>query len=322
MRWLLALIASVALGAVDGTVKNSTTGEPQPGATVTLYKITENGPESLESVKSDPAGKFVINQTVAGGPHLIQTAYQGVTYNRMLPPGTPTTGVGLEVFNALKTPGAAKATQHMILLEPAGDKLSVRESYFFKNDGKTTWNDAENGTLRVLLTVEPAGKVAVTAQAPQGMPIQRVADKTNQKGVYKVDFPIKPGETRLDLSYDLPFSNPGTYESKMLVKADMTMLAVPAGVTVKGEGIEEQGQEPNTQASVYKLTGDVLKLELNGTGTLSPADAQSENEGPAVQQIPAKIQGKLPWILGLSFSILGIGFYLLYRSPQPTQGKK
>ena len=46
------LLASIATAAVDGTVTNRTTGKPQPGATVTLYKLGQNGLESVESVKT------------------------------------------------------------------------------------------------------------------------------------------------------------------------------------------------------------------------------------------------------------------------------
>ena len=64
---LLSLLRSHA--AVDGTVINQTTGKPQPGATVTLYKL---GPDRSRSdrpgVKSDAQGKFTINQTRTG-PH-------------------------------------------------------------------------------------------------------------------------------------------------------------------------------------------------------------------------------------------------------------
>ena len=59
---LLLCLAALASAAVDGTVTNRTTGKPQPGATVTLYKLGQNGLESIESVKSDAAGKFRIDQ--------------------------------------------------------------------------------------------------------------------------------------------------------------------------------------------------------------------------------------------------------------------
>src|SRR5258707_14413385 len=97
IAFLLVSIASswaIASAAVDGTVTNGTTGKPQAGATVTLYKLGENGLESVESVKSNAEGKFRIEQNLQG-PRLLQSAYAGVTYNRMLPPGAPTSGVAL-----------------------------------------------------------------------------------------------------------------------------------------------------------------------------------------------------------------------------------
>src|SRR5260370_16549171 len=123
------LYASAAFAAVDGVVMNRTTDKPQPGATVTLYKLGQNGLESVESVKSDAAGKFRIDQNLQG-PRLVQTAYDGVTYNHMLPPGRPSTGLSLDVYDAIKQPGAAKVMHHMVLLEPAGPQISSPPPYF------------------------------------------------------------------------------------------------------------------------------------------------------------------------------------------------
>src|SRR4051812_28365556 len=95
---VVLLASTAAVAAVDGTVVNQTTGKPQPGATVTLYKLGQAGMESVESVKSDAQGRFSINQDPKG-PHLIQTAFDGVTYNHMLPPGSSPTGLSLDVFN-------------------------------------------------------------------------------------------------------------------------------------------------------------------------------------------------------------------------------
>src|SRR5260370_22089530 len=133
-------MASLASAAVDGVVMNRTTDKPQPGATVTLYKLGQKGMESVESVKSDAQGKFRIDQNLQG-PRLVQTAYDGVTYNHMLPPGRPSTGLSLDVYNAIQQPGAAKVMQHMVLLEPNGTELAVPETYFWMNTGKTTLYD-------------------------------------------------------------------------------------------------------------------------------------------------------------------------------------
>ena len=322
---MLFLLAAAAFGAVDGTVTNKTVGKPQAGATVTLYKLGATGMEAVESVKSDAAGKFVINKEAAG-QHVIQTGFDGVVYNHMLPPGQPQTGLNLEVFNAIRKQGAAKIKQHMILVEPLGTELQVRESYFYENSGVTTWNDPDGGTLRFYVPQDTRGNVEVQATAPQGMPISRPADKAKEAGVLKVDFPIKPGESRIDVNYKIPFTSPGTFAGKLLQPAEATMLAVPRGVEAKGEGMEEAGKEPRTQATVFKITANAYKIEMTGTGELQPAAAAGggeggEENGPSISQIDAKIYDRKFWVIGLTLAVLLLGFVLMYRA-EPARGKK
>ena len=291
---------------------NQTTGKPQPQATVTLYKVTKDGPESLESVKTDAAGKFKIDQPTTGGPHLVQTAFDGVVYNKMLPPGTPSSGLALDVFNGTKQRGSVKVVQHMVLLEPGATELSVRESYFYKNDGKTTWNDADRGNLRFEIPAGTRGNVEVNATAPQGLPIRRAAEKTNEPGVMKVDFPIKPGESRIDLSYKLEFKSPGKFASRILEKSESTMMAIPAGVEVKGEGIETRGQEPTTQASIFSITADKYSVDLNGTGDLQ-GPSTNQDDRPEIETSPARITERKYYVFGLAGAILVLSFVRLLQ---------
>lgn len=317
---VLVFCFTPALFAIDGAVYNRTTGKPQPGATVTLYKLGQNGLESVESVKSGPQGEFRITQDF-GGPRLLQSAYDGVTYNHMLPPGSPTSNVALDVYNSSKQPGSTEVAQHMVLLETARGQLAVSESYVFRNDGKTTYNDPDGGTLHFYLPPAAKGMVQVNCTAPQGMPIRRAAEKTGQPDVYKVDFPIKPGETRIDLGYSLPFTPPGVFESRILYKGGPTRLVAPRGVTLQGDGIQSISQEPRTKASIYSVTGKDFKVQVAGLGTLQRGgeDAADENAGPSIEQIKPKVYEKLKWILTLALTILALGFILLYRAHTPEK---
>src|ERR1051326_6762541 len=108
----IVLIAVPAFAAVTGTVINQSTGQPQPGATVGLNKLGQGGIELIDQAKSDAQGKFTINQEVQG-PHLIRTVFDGVSYNHMLPPGSPTTGITVDVYNVSKEPGEVKVSKHM-----------------------------------------------------------------------------------------------------------------------------------------------------------------------------------------------------------------
>lgn len=319
---LCFFLASIATAAVDGTVTNRTTGKPQPDATVTLYKLGENGLESVESVKSDAQGKFRINQDLQG-PRLLQSAYDGVTYNHMLPPRAPTTGVALDVYESSTQPGGAKVTEHMMLFEPGASELAVRESYLWVNSGQTTFNDPKGGTLRFYLP--PGAKdLQVNGTAPQGMPIRRAPEPAGEPNVYKIDFPIKPGESNIMVDYTLPFTSPGTFQSRTLYKGGATTsIVAPPGVTIKGEGIELISVEPRTKSSILRTTATAFKLEIEGTGALQrPQATESEPPESSIQFVLPKIYERMWWVLALSSTILLLGFTLLYRAGRPAASVK
>lgn len=311
MRSLLVVAAAAPLLAVvDGTVINQTTGKPQPGATVTLYKLGQAGMESIESIKSGAAGQFSINQTPQG-PHLLQTAFDGVTYNHMLPPGQPTTGLSLNVYSASQQPGGAKVSQHFVLFESDGKELVITENFLWQNDGKTTYNDPDRGTLRVYVPEAGMKTLEINATAPQGMPIRRAAEKTSEANVYYIDFPIKPGESTIQLNYRMPFTP--AFEGRVLFKrGGPTSLIAPAGVQIKGQGLEPKGQEPRTQAAIFQTLAAAYKIEIEGTGALRTPVAGGESEGGFSQVMP-KVFERRYWVLGLSLAILALGFILLYR---------
>ncbi len=315
-------MASCAFAAIDGHIINGTTGKMQPGATLTLYKRGQAGPEALESVKSDDKGQFRINQDVQG-PRNVQASFEGVTYSHVLPPGSPSSGIEIEVYNASKNPADAKVAQHMVLLEPVRGELLVAETYIFRNDGKVTYDNPGAGTLKFYLPEPARGAVKVNGTAPRGMPVPQAAEKTSTANVYKVDFPIRPGETRIDLNYSVPFASGGTFAGKIMYKGGPTRLVAPAGVTLKGDGIRSLGQEPQTQATIYDLQGSEFKVEVSGAGSLrSQADAGADDAasgGPSIEQIQPKIYGHMYWILALGLAILTLGFLLLYRARIPEK---
>ena len=156
--------------------------------------------------------------------------------------------------------------------------------------------------------------------AAEGIPIQRAAEKTKEANVYSIDFPIKPGETRIDLTYSFPFTPPARFVSKVLHKGGPVRLVAPAGVTLTGAALKQIGQEPSTQATVYELAGADYDVEIQGTGTLRAAEGAEEEGGPGIQQIGARVYDRFYTILGLAFLILLLGFILLYRrSPATAQ---
>jgi len=315
--FLAVLGLAPAFGAVDGVVVNGSTGKPQPNVIVSLVEPSQGGMQNLGSTKTDADGKFHIDKD-AQGPQLVQAFYAGVQYNKMVFPGAPATGIQVDVFDSSNKSGFAKVSQHFIVLQPSATEMAVAEGILYQDDSKTTFNDPVNGTCRFYLPPEAKGKVTVTVNAPGGMPIQRPAEPTKEPNVYKVNYPLKPGETRFDLNYSLPLASPAVFATKILHTEGTSDLVVPKGVTAKGDDIELAGQEPKTQASIYRIKSASFKVEVDGTGSLSQPDSAASSDDdsgqPTIQEVKPRIYDRLYWILGMAFAILGLGSAILYRS--------
>ena len=326
-RLLLFLAALPAMAAITGTVTNQTAGKPAAGVTVTLYKFGGGGMEPVDKTQTDAQGKFSINQAPAAqGPSMLRVEQDGVTYNHIMPPGSPTTDVAISIFNATRSGNATKVTKHMLLFEPNGGQLTVNETLLYQNSGKSTWSDPENGTLRFFLPKEANGNVDVKGSAPDGMPVPVPTAKTSQPDIYVAKFEIKPGETRFDLTYSLPYTEGAPYKGRIPTNDENTYLIVPNGVTLDGQNLKDMGQEPRTQARIFGLQKDAYDIKLSGaavpTGDAAAGGDQPDSSGPQIEQIMPRVYGQVWPILGITLGILALGFVLLYRAHAPAGGKE
>ena len=337
MRVLVALIVSagLSLAAVEGVITNQTTGKPQAGASVTLIELGA-GMKNLGTVKSGADGKFTFPTDLApAAPHLLQAQHQGVNYNRMLQPGTPGTGLAMEVYDTSATPRDAQVSQDMFLLEPTGTEMAVSERIIFTNSGKYTYDDP-SGTVKFYVPEGVTGPIQVRIQAPQGMPITRPAEKGKEPNTYVIKYAMKPGETNIDIAYVLPASqNEAKFAGKILHGGGPVRFVVPSTVKLDGP-FEDSGAIPGTGATAYTLkAASEFALTVTGTGSLRAAAPQGggggeggggggSDEGQEIVARKPLIYDKLSWILPLSFAMLAVGFALLYRRPLPVrpEGKR
>jgi hypothetical protein len=298
-------------------VVNATTGQPQSGVAVNLVQPSQSGMVQLGNTTTDAQGQFKIDKQIPPGPGLLQATYQGTTYNQIITPGMSTTGVQLKVYEATKKAGIARTVEHLILLEPGADRLRISETFVVGNDSNLTYNDPAKGSIQFFLPPATDGNAQVIITAPGGMPIPRPALKTPVAGIYKVDYPVKPGETRMDVSYTVPATN--KFSGKIVGSDAATHLVTPGTVNVTGDGIELAGREPQTQANIYNLTGLDYNLLIEGIGSLRPDDSAGaagpgdDGGSPQVEIKKPRIYAQLPWVLSLAFAILALGGTMLYR---------
>jgi hypothetical protein len=239
----------------------------------------------------------------------------------------PSEGITLDIYNASKEPGGAKVSKHMILFEPTGDQMVVNEAFIVSNTGKTAWNDPADGTLHFYVPPTVQGEVNVSATPPGGQPLRQAVEKTAQANISKINFAMRPGESRIDLNYTVSYKEGTSYAGKIASKDDNTYLIVPSSVTMKGDNLSDLGQEPRTQAHLFGLKGTSYQVEL--TGTVSPRNTEADASGggandgqPPIQQIMPRVYSEAKVILGLALGTLALGFALLYRMPdKDTNGR-
>ncbi len=335
--WVIALIClggSAAFASIDGTVINRTTGKAQAGVSLTLVKPGQQGMQTIGTAVTDTSGHFVFEKDQpGGGPQLLQASYKGVNYNKLMTPNIPTSNVELDVYEATSSPAVARIAQQMLVLEPTSSQLTVDETVLVQNESNKTYNNAALGGLRFFLPPAADGQVRINAQGPQGMPLPRTAEKTEQDNVFKVDFPIKPGETEFEVSYVLPAGSPFTFRGRVVnvkgMPAGPLRLIAPPGVTFAGNDIQAIGTEPKTQATIYNVTAAAdFSLNVTGTGSLHAGDDTNagtgdDSDAPPVTEGRPRIYTHLPWLVALAFSVLGVGLIVLFRSSpvRPPYGK-
>lgn len=316
-----AVIASAwpVTGAVSGTVRNGTTGAGAPGVALTLSSFL-GGMTPVEETITDTEGRFAFEKelpAVASGQPFagaIRAEVDGIHYTEILRTDDALDNVTVTVYSA-SAENIAPPANRVLILEPGGEEMTVRESFQFINDSNppVTYS-TEDGTLRFFLPDAARGVVQVSGTGPAGMPLRSTALPAGEDGLYKVDFPLKPGESRIDLSYVIPHADGTRFTLRSTYPDVTTRVAAPEGVEISGEGLAPLGREPSTNAAIYSLEGaSAAALTVSGQGALR-RESEPGRSATEITIQPAPIARELVWIGGLTALILGLGFVHLLTS--------
>ena len=278
---LLMLFPVAALAAtITGTVTNRTTGRPAAGDKVTLL---QQGMTELASGTTDGKGNFSINAPAAG-PYLLRVMQDGASYYEAASEGTP---VNVDVYSA----GAhvVGVTTEVLMLraqtDPSGAVLNVTEDFVVKNASKPAMTQFSKAPFNVYL---PEGAVveATAAKGPNGMPTAEELKPQSEKGLYSVMFPIKPGETQIEIAYHIPYTGSLKVNLKVAGQTDMFAVSLPKAMKfdpTDGKFIPATGDAAATTYLQRDLKpGQAVAFAIEGAGQL-PRDAQGTGSDQGAQ---------------------------------------
>lgn len=272
---MLFPVAALA-ATITGTVTNRTTNKPAAGEKVTLL---QQGMTELASATTDAKGQFSINAPVAG-PYLLRVTQDGAAYYQSATEGQP---VNVDVYSA-GAHVAGVSTEVLMLraqTDPSGAILNVTEDFVVKNVSKPAMTQFSKAPFDLYL---PAGAVieATAAKGPNGMPTAEELAPQSEKGLYSVQFPIKPGETQIEIAYHLPYAGSVKLNLKMAGQTDMFAVSLPKSMTFTpasdGQFIPANGDTTAATFLVRNMkAGQAAAFTIGGSGQL-PRDTQGTDQ--------------------------------------------
>ncbi len=327
-------------GTITGTVRNGTTNEPAAGVQITLIRL-QGVMQEAATTTTDAQGRYSVSDPTLGqAPMLLRAQYKGVNYYQPAPPGKTTADI--EVYEHTDKVSAFSIADRAIILQPTSSGLTVGEIYDIQNN--THPPEAfyrENGSFE--FSVPKGAQLSdVSASDSSQMPVkQATIDKGNN--LRAIDFPFRPGESGVRISYTLPYSNDhASLRFTSPYAAGRVAIFVPPTVKVDGNGFSPAGQNQGYDAYVRDAVAAnaPVNVSISGTGTVTESDSgmdqsadgnansrtdqggqgDSSGQSASITTLPARLNS-LQWVLVAGFAaIFALGFVFLWKRPQFLTG--
>jgi len=356
---LICISASTAFaGTVTGTITNGTTGKPAAGVDVILIQL-QGTMQPVAQTKTDAAGHYQLDHPALGqGPMLIRAIYRGVNYHEPATPGKTT--VDVEVFEPTQKAGAFTVSARAIILDPSGPDLVVDEEYLISNktEPPVAFYKAGGSFEFTIPAGAELGDVSVVGTS--GMPVKQ-APIDKGKNVVAVDYPFRPGDSSVRLSYKIPYpGNAASLKFTSPYAINRVAFFAPPGMQVTGNGFAAAGQQQGFDVFMHdSIAANTLsQVSISGTGTIPQAQsadaagpgggAGDDTQNPAVNSradsgsptpvanittLPARLDSVRWYVVGGFAAIFALGLIYIWRQPQvavaaasqdpaPAAGKK
>ncbi len=273
----LTALPAASAASITGVVTNRTTGKPSVGDTVALIRL-QQGMQVADQAKTDVRGHYVLQVTDTDPMHLVRVTHDGANYFKAAPPGTRTADV--EVYNAAEKVKGISTEADVQRMETDQNGLRVTENFFVKNVSSPPMTQFGPRAYQIYLPKD-AQIVSAAALGPGSMPVQATPMPLGPPGAYAFVFPIRPGETRFQIAYHMPYSGSFQFEPRVTTPVDNFALILPKTIQFAGTpaaAFQPIDQDVNVQTYLAKnvVPGTRLAFHISGTGQLPQETAATQ----------------------------------------------
>jgi len=340
---------SAAVAApISGTVTNQTTKKPSAGDSVELMRL---GMQTAAKTTTDAQGHFTLDVTDGAPMHLLRVIHEKATYFRPVPSGT--SSVNVDVYDVAEKVEGVSTEADVARIEASPNGLSVIENFFVKNASSPPRTQFGPRAYQIYLP-KNAQVQAGAAQGPGSMPVQTPPTSLGTPGDYAFVYPLRPGETRFQISYKMPYTGSFQFQPRVAAPVDNLAIILPKNMQFAGtpvgmfqpidEDVKVQTYLARNVTPQSKLTFTVSGIGLlpqettasdNGNGGQS-AGADQGAMGPEAAAQSAAANNTRPgiglgvpidtpdplhkykwWILSLAAILLAAGAAFVMKQKQP-----
>jgi hypothetical protein len=289
----LALPLSLAAATISGTVTNKTTNKPAAGDTAVLLDLTQSMQESARTTV-DAQGHYSFTVPDNAGMHLVQVEHQKASYYGPVPPNTTT--VNVDVYDVAPRVEGLHIYADVSRMETDQQGLSVTESYFIRNESKPPKTQLSAHSFEFYLP-QDATLEGATATGPGGMAVASSPVPAGEKGHYAFVFPLRPGETRFQIGYRLPYSGSLGLKARVSLPADNVAVMLPKSMSFDGgksfQALQGEASGPGTQTYLATNVGPAVPVAytVSGTGSMPREQQGQSDQGQAQAGMTGPEQG-------------------------------
>lgn len=320
---LCLLAAAPAFAAqISGTVTNGTTNKPSSGDEVALLSLT-NAMDEVAHTRTDSHGHFTLNIADDNAQHLLRVTRQSVGYFKAVPPGA--TSADVTVYDAATQLDSVTTTARVFHFQAANGNLDVNDMYVLSNQSRPPRSRIGNQTFIITLPDGARmGEASITG--PSGMPITVNPVPSDEKNRYAFDFPVRPGETRFEAVYRLPYIQ--FYDFEFRPEAPLSELGVllPKSMKITDASTPFSQDRDEGNQAVFFLKNvaakQPVKFRISGEGLASASPQEGAGgEAPPPANNPPAGRPIIVWYVTAVFVVLIVAGFVLWRKVNATSNQ-
>jgi hypothetical protein len=279
----VTLITSFAAAAdLNGRVINGTTRTAAIGDEVVLLGLSNDGMNEIARTRTDRAGRFGLRVNDPQATHVVRVVHEGVTYHQVVPPDV--NNVSIEAYDVTANADGISAVMDVERFESIGDQLEVKQLVTMRNESKPPRTLMKDRSFEIQLLPEAKVKYGLV-QVEDAQALKQKPIAGDVPGQYYFVFPIRPGDTRFAVVYQVPYTGEATIRPTIRDARERFVAMLPK--SMKFEPIDPRVYQPmenttpdNVQTTEPVAPDQTVSFHISGTGTLAELEGrrQTANE--------------------------------------------